>query len=112
MHGSVINVLPNVDQTQSILPCLPYDGATICVFFKIRLEYKSFYMSGNVRANMVMVVLRNLIETPLYKDLNVNIHHQWVCLFALHMNSEFQTPIYNNASFNNFNFDNVHQHIQ
>jgi hypothetical protein len=26
MHGSVINVLKNVDQTQSILPCLPHDG--------------------------------------------------------------------------------------
>jgi hypothetical protein len=52
MHGNVINVLPNVDQTQSILPCLPYDGATICVFFKRRFEYKSLYMLGNVRPNI------------------------------------------------------------
>jgi hypothetical protein len=33
---------------------------------------------------------RNLIETPLYKYLNVNIHQQLVSLFALHVNLEFQ----------------------
>jgi hypothetical protein len=76
MHGSVINVPANVDQTQLILPYLPHDGETICVFLKQCLEYKSFYMLGNVRPNMVMVNLQDLIETPLYKDLNVNIHHQ------------------------------------
>jgi hypothetical protein len=57
MHGSVINVPTNVDQTQSILPHLPYDGATIGVFLKQRIEYKSLYMSNNVRPNMVIVVL-------------------------------------------------------
>jgi hypothetical protein len=32
MHGSVINVPTNVDQTQSILPHLPHDGATLSFF--------------------------------------------------------------------------------
>jgi hypothetical protein len=33
MHGSVINVPTNVDQTQSILSRLPHDGVTNkCVF--------------------------------------------------------------------------------
>ncbi len=32
-------------------------------------------MLENVCPNMVMVTLRDLIETPLYKDLNVTIHH-------------------------------------
>jgi len=57
MHGNVINVLANVDQTQSILPRIPYDGVTIDVFFKRCFEYKSTYMLGNVCPNMVMVVL-------------------------------------------------------
>jgi hypothetical protein len=57
MHGSVINVFANVDQTQSILPHLPHDGATICVFFKRRLEYKSPYMFRNVYPNTMMVAL-------------------------------------------------------
>ncbi len=34
MHGTVLNVLANVDQIQSILPCLPHDGAIITMFLK------------------------------------------------------------------------------
>jgi hypothetical protein len=63
-------------------------------------------MLGNVHPNMVMVTLQDLIETPLYKYLNVSIHHQWVSLLALHMNLEFQIPTYNNALFDNFDSNN------
>jgi hypothetical protein len=42
--------------------------------------------------------------------LNVIIHHQWTGLFALHMNSQFQIPIYNNASSNNYNSNNEKIH--
>jgi hypothetical protein len=90
MHGYVINVLTNVDKTQSILPCLPHDGVAINVFFKQCFEYKSPYMLENVCPNMVMVILRDLIETPLCKDLNVIIHHQWASFFASYMNSNFK----------------------
>jgi hypothetical protein len=57
MHGSVINVLANVNQTQSILPRSSHDGAIVGVFFKQRFEYKSLDMLGNVCPNMVMVIL-------------------------------------------------------
>ncbi len=57
MHGSVINVPTNMIQIQSILSNLPHDDATISVFLKRYLEYKSFYMSRNVRLNMVMIFL-------------------------------------------------------
>jgi hypothetical protein len=100
MHSNVINVLTNVDQTQLILPHLPHDGAIINVFLKRHLEYKLPYMSRNVHPNMVMVILRYLIETPLYKDLNVTIHNQWASFFASHMNSKSQIPPYNNVSSN------------
>jgi hypothetical protein len=50
-------------------------------------------MSKNVCPNMVMVVLQDLIETPLYKDLNVTIHHQWENAFTLHM--DFKSQIFN-----------------
>jgi hypothetical protein len=110
MHGSVINVLANVDQTQSILPHLSHDDATIGVFLNQHFEYKLTYMLGNVRPYMVMVILRDLIEMSLYKDLNVTIHHQWASLFTLHMNSKFQILTFNNASSNNFDFDNEKMH--
>jgi hypothetical protein len=67
-------------------------------------------MSRNVHPNMVMVILRDLIETPLYKYLNVTIHHQWACLFAFSMNSKFQIPTYNYASSDNSNIDNEKIH--
>jgi hypothetical protein len=53
-----------------------------------------------------MVTLQDLIETPLYKDLNVTIHHQWASLFILYMNSKIQNFTYNNVAFGNFNFNN------
>jgi len=59
MHGSVINVLRNVDLIQSILSRLPHDSATIDVFLKQHLEYKSLYMSRNVHSNMVRVFLQD-----------------------------------------------------
>ncbi len=34
MHGSVINVFAHVNETQSILPCLPHNDAIISLFFK------------------------------------------------------------------------------
>jgi hypothetical protein len=49
-------------------------------------------MLRNVHPNMVMVVLTDLIETPLYIDLNVTIHYQWVSVFALDMNLKSQIP--------------------
>jgi hypothetical protein len=63
-------------------------------------------MLRNVHPNMVMVVLRYLIEPLLFKDLNVTIHHQWASLFILHMNLESQIFTYINASFNNSDSDN------
>jgi hypothetical protein len=45
-------------------------------------------MSKHVCPNKVMIVLRDLIETQLYKDLNVTIHYQWASLFTLHVDLE------------------------
>jgi hypothetical protein len=47
---------------------------------------------------MVMVALWKLIETPLYKHLNVTIHHQWESLFALHIDTFRNSLIDSNAS--------------
>jgi hypothetical protein len=58
----------------------------------------------------VTITLQNLIETPLYKKLNVTIHHQLESLLASHINSNFQIPTYNNARFDNFDFNNEKMH--
>jgi hypothetical protein len=64
IHGSVINVLANVNQIQSILPCLPNDDASIDVFLK-HLKYKSPYISKNVYPNILIIISQYLIKTPL-----------------------------------------------
>jgi hypothetical protein len=51
-----------------------------------------------------------LIKTPLYKNLNVTIHHQWASLFALHMNLKFKIPTYNKTSFDNYDSHNEKRH--
>jgi hypothetical protein len=59
-------------------------------------------MSANVCSNMVMIALQDLIETPLYKNLNVTIHNQWKIIFSLIINSNFETQNHDNSSFDNF----------
>ncbi len=44
----IINVPTNVYITQSILPCMPNDEATIGIILKHRLEYESLYLSGKL----------------------------------------------------------------
>jgi len=86
LHRSVINVPANIDKIQSTLPRFPENDMTIEVVIKHRLQYKSPFMSGNVRLNMIMLALKDLLSTPLYKKLDVNIHHAWDNLFRIHVN--------------------------
>ena len=90
LHGSVINVSSNLDKVQFILPRLLENDTTIGVVIKRRLQYKSPFMSSNVRPNMIMLALKDLLHTPLYKSLNIKIHHAWDSLFAIHMNTKTQ----------------------
>ncbi len=58
-------------------------------------------MVKNVHSNMVMIFLQDLIETTLYKKLDVTIYHQW-SFFLLHINSKFETQNYENSLLDNF----------
>ncbi len=65
MKGNVINVSININQTQFMLPHVPYDEATIGVFLMQWFEYKSTHMSRNVNPNLVMWALKDLISTTI-----------------------------------------------
>ena len=108
LHGSIINVPTNIDQTQSLLPRLPEDESTIGILLKRRLEYRSPYMSGNIRPNMTMITLKDLINTPLYKECNVSIRPQWNSLFTLHMQSSSNLDVHINIE-DNPNEDNFEE---
>ncbi len=89
-----------------MLSCLLYDDATIGVFLRQWLEYKSPYMSGNVRPNLIMLSLKHLISTPLYSNLNVTIHPQWNNLFSMQTTLSNQTNDQNISSYNVFDSEN------
>jgi len=109
MQRSIINVPANIDKTQSILPRLHEDQGTIGVLLKRSLVYKSPFISGNVRPNMIMLALKDLLNTPLYRELNVRIHPLWSSLFAIHL----QTKIENDNSEEDIaNQDNFEEEIE
>ncbi len=74
IKGIIINVPINVNFTQSILPCLPHDDATIGLSLKRWMEYKSPYLTSNIHPNLIMTTLQHLLNTSLYKDFNISIH--------------------------------------
>ncbi len=75
---------PRLGLRQLMLPCLPYDEATIRIYLKWWLEYKSPYMFENVRFNLIMLALKDLILTTLYSNLNVTIHPQYMEQFLFY----------------------------
>jgi hypothetical protein len=53
------------------------------VCLKRCFEYKVPHILRNVFSNMINYFYVGLIKTPLYKDLNATIHHQWTSLFLI-----------------------------
>jgi hypothetical protein len=77
IRGSIVNVPANLDLIQNVLPHLPHDSSIIAIYLKRKLEYKSIYMSGFVRPNIVMKALFDLCKTPLYENANISIKEDW-----------------------------------
>jgi hypothetical protein len=60
-----------------------YDDNSIVVFLKRKLEYKSIYMLGYVHHNIVIKVLQEFCQTPLYKSGIFSIILNWQDLVEL-----------------------------
>jgi len=73
MHGSVINVLLNLNTIQLVLPQLPKDETTFGLIIKRKLEYKSPYTSGNIWPIQVMYAFKDLLKIPLYEGATILI---------------------------------------
>ncbi len=82
-HGTIVNVPTNLDLVQIILFRLLYDDISIEVFLKRKLEHKSIYMSGYVCLNIVIKVLQELYQIPLYKSAKIPIRPNWQDLVEL-----------------------------
>ena len=81
LTGSVINVPSNLDIIQSALPRSVFDTMTIAVMIKRKMEYKHAFLSGNVRPKHLMVALKDLCNTPLYKSEGIVINTEWEQVF-------------------------------
>ncbi len=66
MHGSVINVIANVNQTQFILSYIPYDKAIIGMFFNI--------------LNDILNIITSYVRTRSFK-------HNDVCFVTIDQNA-------------------------
>ncbi len=73
MHGSIVNVLTNLNLVQTILFQLPCDDCSIAILLKAKSQYKSIYMLAYVHLNMMMKTLQELCQTPLYKIVKFSI---------------------------------------
>jgi hypothetical protein len=49
------------------------------------MEYKSPYLTGNVRPNLIILALYNFLNTPLYENSRITIHPCWLDMFTLSM---------------------------
>jgi hypothetical protein len=85
IKGSIINVPSNINYTQSILPRIPHDEATIGLSLKIQMEYKPPYLTSNVHINLIMLALHDLLNTSLYENFGITIHPHWLDMFTLSM---------------------------
>jgi hypothetical protein len=74
-----MNVSPNVNFIQSILPYLPQDETTIGLLLKKQMKYKSPNLTSNVCPNLIMTTLHDLFNTPFYGkvDQKINLQHKW-----------------------------------
>jgi len=63
-------------------------------------------MFGNVRFNLVMLALKDLILTPLCSNFNMTIHPQLNNLFSMHTTLSNQTNDQKLLSSNDFNSKN------
>jgi hypothetical protein len=59
------------------------DKTTIGLILKRRLEYKSPYLLGNIWSNQVMVVLKDLVKTPLYINVKISVRPMWEDMFNI-----------------------------
>jgi hypothetical protein len=85
IKGSIINVPSNINSTQSILPCFPHDEAIVDLSLKKWIEYKSPHLTGNVRPNLIMLALHDLLNKPLYENYGIIIHPHWLDMVTLLM---------------------------
>jgi hypothetical protein len=82
IHGCVVNVPVNPEETYSILPHLPSSTECIKVKLKRKIEYRGHVMVQHIRPWKIMGALQHLktVErNPHFEDIVINEHWQKDC---------------------------------
>lgn len=77
LKGQIVNVPISVDTTVTELPRAVSDSHIILLKIKRKMSYQHDYMSEIVNVSRVLNALKFLINTPLYKELNLKIANEW-----------------------------------
>lgn len=92
IKGGVVNVPISVDTTTKTLPRNLNDTYTIMVHIKKRLVYKTDVYVETIRPAVVWKALKKLMESPLYRLLNIKLSTTWEKDNNLDVNSEEHQP--------------------
>jgi len=95
IHGNIVNVPANVNDTVSILPRLQSQNCTIKINLKRKLQYKSSALSLIARPHKVFQVACWLIEnSELYKDEGIVLNNDWLTEYRNELNQlEHQSEV-------------------
>ena len=77
IHGCVVNVPINPEETYSVLPRLPSSSSMITVKLKRKLQYRGHVIKQSVRPWRVLQALYHLkrtVKNPHYSDIEINEH--------------------------------------
>lgn len=81
LTGTIINVPANLDKVQLAFPRSLSETMTVAMMIKRKMEYKNAYLSGNIRPKHVMLALKDLCKTTLYKKEGISIGNKWEHFF-------------------------------
>lgn len=73
LKGQIVNVPISVDTTMALLPRSVSESHTVLLKIKRKMSYKHDYLREIVNVSKVMEAMKFLIQTPLYKELNIKL---------------------------------------
>lgn len=72
--SGVVNVPVNLQVTVGSIPLHPSDTNVIELQWMRRMSYKRYYHKGRIRPNKVLAAAKDLLGTPLYAGINIDIN--------------------------------------
>lgn len=86
LRGQIVNIPISMDTALSVLPRNVSESQTILLKIKRKLAYDHDYMREIINIQNVLKAMEYLLETPLYKELNITLCNDWKRYFGCDSN--------------------------